>query len=88
MVNKPFAIPRIEEESSQELQLFYTADKSLDLINIPQEDNTGLQSETVIDIEIPEVTTESDLLRDTLISDLIEDIIAPPLKPKAARIPS
>jgi hypothetical protein len=41
-----------------------------------------------MDIEIPEVTTESDLLRDILISDFIEDIIAPPLKPKAVRIPS
>jgi hypothetical protein len=88
MVNEPFAIPRIEEESSQELQLSHTADKGLDLMDIPQEDNTGLQSETAMDIEIPEVTTGSDLLRDTSISDLMEDIVAPPSEPKAARIPS
>ena len=42
MVDEPSAIPRIEEESSQELELSHIGDEDLDLMDIPLEDNTEL----------------------------------------------
>jgi transposase InsO family protein len=88
MVDEPFASPRSEGESLERLQPSQYGDPIMDLMDISTGNNTEIQPDTTIDAKMLEVTTQSDLLQDSLASDPMEDIIAPTIENKAIRIPS
>jgi len=85
MVDEPLVTPRNEEGSLQELQRYKETDNNSSLGNTL---NVGLLPDTIRDIEMSEIATESDPLLDPLSPDPMEGIVTPPSEPRATRVPS